>query len=125
MEIQVRCTYKTMKLCMTEYFADTYKCYYFKTLHLYDARRIVVNNRTYNRYRNKFSDELQHLRAYVACSVLKFTGELLIEELLQQGQCQMLDLIDKVKSRLDEAYNGSYHRFSVLKVVTQKNILKW
>ena len=57
--------------------------------------------------------------------VLKFTGELLIEELLQQGQCQMLDLIDKVKSRLDEAYNGSYHRFSVLKVVTQKSILKW
>ena len=36
-----------------------------------------------------------------------FLGELLIEELLQQGQCQMLDLIDKVTLRLNEAYNGT------------------
>ena len=61
-----------------------------------------------------FLGELYHLRDLVACYVLKFTGELLIEELLQQGQSQMLDLIGKVTSRLDEAYNGMYHQLSFL-----------
>ena len=42
------------------------------------------------------------------CFYIPCTGELLVEELLQHGQSQMLELIEKVVKRLNEAYNGRF-----------------